>query len=61
MRELDHVERTVDWPSQFQTGSPLGNADDPDSISNQLKRLPRPARDDDYFHIARVAVEAALS
>lgn len=59
MRELDQDEHTVDWPSQFQTGSALGNTDEPDSISNQLRRLSRAARDEDYLRIARAAVEAA--
>lgn len=59
MRELDQDELTVDWPSQFQTGSALGNTDDPDSISNQLRRLSRPSDAEDYLRIARAAVEAA--
>jgi len=59
MSELDENDRVVDWPSEFQTGSALGNTDDEESISNQLKRLPCPASAEHYLHIARAAVEAA--
>lgn len=59
MRELDQVDHTVDWPGQFQTGSPLGNTQDPNSVSNQLARLTSAARNEDYERVARAAVEAA--
>jgi hypothetical protein len=59
MRELHQVDRTTDWSGQFQTGSPLGNGKDPDSVSRQLSRLATGCRDEDYERIARVAVEAA--
>ncbi|MCV7440811.1 hypothetical protein H7K33_01065 [Mycobacterium paraense] len=57
MRELSGG--VANWAAQFQTGSALGNSNDPDSIANQLSRLSDTATDEDYLRIARAAVEVA--
>lgn len=59
MQHLHQVEHTSDWGGQFQTGSPLGNGKDPDSVSRQLSRLATDSREEDYERVARVAVEAS--
>ncbi len=57
MEQLD-ADARVDWPAEFQARSPLGG-DTEDSVSSQLRGLPRHPVREDYERIARAAVEAA--
>lgn len=57
MRELG-VDGVVDWASEFEPRSGLGDADR-DSVSSQLAGLRHPASEQEYLRLARAAVENA--
>lgn len=58
MRNLKEEARIVDWASEFQSRSPLGESGS-DSVGSQLARLPRSAPDEEYLRLARAATEVA--
>jgi hypothetical protein len=57
MQELG--TEVTDWAAEFEPRSGLSNADDNDSVANQLARLRHPAYPEDYLRLARTVVENA--
>jgi hypothetical protein len=59
MRELAEGDQPVFWPEEFLFRRGAQTDDVEESISNQLKNLPRRAAPEDYQRIARATIETA--